>query len=76
MPVLPSYRNQSIDLHCKYGLTLKNQSIDCSTLNGLTLKNQFSARNGDPSEYDNHVGIKMIHQKYLEIILQRVSILS
>ena len=38
-------------------------------LNGLTLKKPFSATNGAPSEFDNHISIKMIHQKYLEVIL-------
>ena len=34
----------------------------------LNLKKQFSFRNGDPSEFDNHVSIKMTHEKCLEII--------
>ena len=38
-------------------------------LNGVSLKKPFSARNGDPNEFDNHISIKMIHQKYLEVIL-------
>ena len=38
-------------------------------LNGLTLKKPFGATNGAPSEFDNHISIKMIHQKYLEVIL-------
>ena len=34
----------------------------------LNLKKHFSASNGDPSEFESHINIKMIHEKYLEII--------
>ena len=34
----------------------------------LNLNKHFSASNGDPSEFDSHIGIKMIHEKYPEII--------
>ena len=33
----------------------------------LNLKKHFSASNGDPSEFDSHISIKMIHEKYPEI---------
>ena len=34
----------------------------------LNLNKHFSASNGDPSEFDSHISIKMIHEKYPEII--------
>ena len=34
----------------------------------LNLKKQFSDTNGDPSEFDSHISIKAIHEKYPEII--------
>ena len=34
----------------------------------LNLKKHFSARNGDPSAFDSHISIKMIYEKYPEII--------
>ena len=34
----------------------------------LNLKKQFNASNGDSSEFDIHISIKMIHEKYPEII--------
>ena len=34
----------------------------------LNLKKHFSARNGNPSQLDSHISIKMIHEKYPEII--------
>ena len=34
----------------------------------LNLKKHFSASNGNPSQFDSHISIKMIHEKYPEII--------
>ena len=35
----------------------------------LNLKKHFSASNGAPSEFDSHISIKMIYEKYPEVIL-------
>ena len=34
----------------------------------LNLKNQFSAKNDNPSEFYSHISVKIIHEKYPEII--------
>ena len=34
----------------------------------LNLNKHFSDSNGDPSEFESHISIKMIHEKYPEII--------
>ena len=37
----------------------------------LNLKKQLGVRCNGVNEYDNHIGIKMIHEKYSEILPER-----